>query len=127
MKIERQAGRKTQSSGEPRPASPRQWSLLIRCSPTSAVDEANTFLIANLELEFISTHTKHSPLRISNRKFSRFFHSDSTLNSRLPITHHSPLVTSAPALATALLIYGSAIKYLPNPQGFNNVQFSNRR
>jgi hypothetical protein len=131
MKIERQGDRKTQSSGKPRPASPRQWPLPARHSlaltPTNAAEKANTFLIANLELEFISTYRKHSSLRLSNRKFSRFFHPDSALNFRLAITHHSPLGTSTPALATASLIFGSAIKHRPNPQGFNNVQFSNRR
>src|SRR5580704_4387144 len=33
-------------------------------------------LIANLELEFKLTHTKLSPLRISNRKYSTIFYSD---------------------------------------------------
>lgn len=78
------------------------------------------FLIANLELESNSTHRKQSPLRISNRKFSRVFDSDSALNFRLPVTHHSSLVTAS-------LIYGSAIKTPANPQGFNDVRFSNRR
>ena len=78
------------------------------------------FLIANLELEFNSTHRKHSPLRISNRKFSHLFDSDSDLNFSPVVTHHS-------SLATELLIHGSAIKTPANPQGFNDVQFSNRR
>src|ERR1700751_5269361 len=84
-------------------------------------------LIANPELEFSSSHRKHSPLRISNRKFSRVFHPDLAPNFSLLDARHSSLVTHHQALSVALLIYGSAIRNRANSQGFNNVQFSNRR
>jgi hypothetical protein len=67
-------------------------------------------LIANLELEFSSSHRKHSPLRISNRKFSRVFHSDLAPNISLLDARHSSLVTHHQALSVALLMYGSAIR-----------------
>src|ERR1700756_4915315 len=105
MKTDRQIGSKRPHSGEPAVGSPRA------CKGR---------LIANLELEFTPTHRKHNSLRISNRKFLRVFRSDSALNFSQLATHH-------PFLATALLIHGSAIKTPANPQGFNDVQFSNRR
>ena len=84
------------------------------------------FLIANPELEFSSSDRKHSPLIIPNRKFSRVFHSDLAPNFSLLDARHSSL-THHQALSVALLIYGSAIRNRANSQGFNNVQFSNRR
>ena len=122
MKTDRQLGSKAQHSGKPTPDLPR-----AQRGPSQPRPPAPTaFLIANLELGSNSSHRKHSPLRIplgtvaTNRKFSRVFHPDAALNSRLLVTHH-------PSLVTASLIYGSAIKTPANPQGFNNVQFSNRR
>jgi len=70
------------------------------------------FLIANLELEFSSSHRKHSPLNFSNRKFSRVFHSDLAPNFSLLATRQSSLVTHHQALPLALLICGSAIRNL---------------
>ncbi len=129
--------------------------LPVRCC--SADDEELThtaaslkieILIANLELEFQPTHRKLSPLRISNRKYSRVSRSPRARKEtrRVPalsckpfwVASHSPLVTQHSPLtcpeedhrrrrATAFLIYGSAIKTAANPQGFNNVRFSNRR
>jgi len=95
-------------------------------------------LIANPELEFSSSHRKHRPLKIPNRKFSRVFHSDLAPNFSLLDARHSSLVTGRSpfssrsagadqALSVALLIYGSAIRNRANSQGFNNVQVSNRR
>ena len=116
MKTDRQLGRKVQHSGKPALGLPRGLRRAsVRRPPTPA-----DFLIANLELECTSSHGKRSPLRIPNRKFSRVFDSDSALNLSPLVTHHS-------SLATALLIHGSAIKSPANPQGFNNVRFSNRR
>ena len=43
------------------------------------------FLIANLELEFRLTHTKLSPLEISNREYFAVFHSDFGPNSTRPL------------------------------------------
>lgn len=101
------------------PASPTTQARLekIRRAPRPTLAAQ---LTANLELEFNSTPREHSPLEISNRKFSRVFRPDSALNSRRLVTHH-------PTLVTALLIYGPAIKNHTNPQGFNDVQFSNWR
>ena len=47
-------------------------------SPASSLQN----LIANLELEFRSTHRKLSPLKISNRKYLAFFHPNSQARSR---------------------------------------------
>ena len=148
MKTDRQIGSKGQRSGKstlgfsrsPRRASSQPHALLpatpatdrrvltrlrqVRsCGPFASDFPCPTSgerLIANLELESNPTHRKHSPLRISNRKFSRVCDSDSTVNFCQLVTHHS-------SLTTALLIYGSAIKTPANPQGFNDVRFSNRR
>jgi hypothetical protein len=116
MKTDRQLGSRTQHSSEPTLGLPRGIQGASVPRPTAVT----AFLIANLELEFNSTHRKHSPLKISNRKFLRVFDSDSALNFSPLVTHHS-------SLATELLIHGSAIKTAANPQGFNDVQFSNRR
>ena len=147
MKTDRQIGSKRPHSGKPAVGSPRaprrasspRYALLaptgasrrrslarfedIRGGPLAAdfaCPPSDEPLIANLELEFSSTHRKHSPLIIPNRKFSRAFHPDAAQNSRL-------LVTQYPSSVTPFLIHGSAIKSPANPQGFNNVQFSNRR
>src|SRR5579862_7269934 len=106
MKTDRQLGSRTQHSSKPALGLPRGLQGASVPRPTAVT----AFLIANLELEVNSTHRKHSPLKISNRKFLRVLRSDSALNFRLPITHHSSLVTSASSLATTLLIHGSAIK-----------------
>jgi hypothetical protein len=116
MKTDRQLGSRTQHSSKPALGLPRGLRRASVPRPPTPAD----FLIANLELEFSSTYRKHSRLRIPNRKFSRVFDSDSALNLSSLVTHHS-------SLATALLIYGSAIKTRDNSQGFNNVQFSNQR
>ena len=116
MKTDRQVASGRQHSSKPPLGLPRA----LRDASAPRPPALTAFLIANLELESNSTHRKHSPLEIPNRKFSRVFDSDSALNSRLPVTHH-------PSIVTASLIYGSAIKTPANPQGFNNVQFSNRR
>ena len=113
MKTDRQLGSRTQHSSKPAPALPR-----AQRGPSAPRPPGPTaILIANLELESNSTHRKHSPLTIPNRKFSRVFDSDSALNFSQLVTHHSSLVT-------APLIYGSAIKTPANPQGFNDVRFS---
>ena len=116
MKTDRQLGSGTQHSSKPTLGVPRGLRRASVPRPPTPAD----FLIANLELECTSSHRKRSPLRIPNRKFSRVFDSDSALNLSSLVTHHS-------SLATALLIHGSAIKSPANPQGFNNVRFSNRR
>jgi hypothetical protein len=113
MKTDRQLGSEARRSSEPAPERYEGASAPQASAPTA-------ILIANLELESNSTHRKHSPLTIPNRKFSRFFISNSALNFGLPVTHHS-------SLATEPLIYGSAIRTPANPQGFNDVQISNRR
>ena len=151
MKTNLKAGCKTQHSGKPglgllpslrRASAPRPPAHATRHLSLVRLEEirggsprATAFpwppcggrLIANPELEFGSSHRKHSPLRISNRKFSRVFHSDLTPNFSLLDARHSSLVTHHQALSVALLIYGSAIRNRANSQGFNNVQFSNRR
>jgi hypothetical protein len=116
MKTDHQLGSKAQHSSKRALGLPRA----LQGASVPRRPTPKDFLIANLELEFTSTHRKHNPLRISNSKFSRVFRSDSTLNFSPLVTHHS-------SLATALLIHGSAIKTPANPQGFNDVQFSNRR
>jgi hypothetical protein len=165
MKTDRQIGSKSLRLGkpawgptrEPRRASSPRYALLPPpathrrslarlqeiCRCVSLADHypsraSGGRLIANLELEFNSTHRKHSPLKISNRKFLRVLRSGF---SSLTITScgrsvsepsNSTLlpVRSSPGCqppATAFLIYGSAIKNPANPQGFNDVRFSNRR
>ena len=169
MKTDRQIGSKGRHSGKPtlgfsrspRRASSPRYALL---PPIPATDRslirlrqarsrgpfASDFscptsggrLIANLELKLSSTHRKHGPLKIPNRKFSRVFRSDfSNLGMNLTITSSSRSdsepsnstllpVRSSPSCqlpAIALLIHGSAIKTPANLQGFNDVQFSNRR
>src|ERR1700722_18621451 len=116
MKTDRQLGSRTQHSSKPTLGLPRAQRLASVPRPPAPTD----FLIANLELEFNSTHTKQSSLEIPNRKFPRVFDSNSALNLSPLVTHHS-------SPATELLIHGSAIKTPANPQGFNEVQFSNRR
>ncbi len=82
------------------------------------------FLIANLELEFRITHTKLSPLRISNRKFSPLLRLQfsspprSISANEWRVTHHSSL---------SVLIHGGAIKIQRNPCKDNNLKISNRR
>jgi hypothetical protein len=70
-------------------------------------------LIANLELEFQLTHTKLSPLRISNRKFLAILCFSPSNQSR--VTSHQ------------FLIHGSAIKTPRNPFKNSTLQISNRR
>ena len=61
------------------PASPEKCASNFSFeSPVSSLQN----LIANLELEFHSTHRKLSPLRISNRKYLAIFHSNSQARSR---------------------------------------------
>jgi hypothetical protein len=166
MTTDRQIGSKGQHSGKPtlgfsrsprRASSPRYVLLppipatdrrsLIRlrqarsCGPFASDFPCSTSgerLIANLELEFNSTHRKHSPLKISNRKFLGVFRLDfsslgrtsSERSGSAPSNSTLLPVRSSPGCqppTTAFLIYGSAIKGTANPQGFNNVQFSNRR
>jgi len=82
------------------------------------------FLIANLESEFRITHTKLSPLRISNRKFSPLLRLQfsspprSISANEWRVTHHSSL---------SVLIHGGAIKIQRNPCKDNNLKISNRR
>jgi hypothetical protein len=116
MKTDRQLGSEAQHSSKPALGLPRA----LRGASAPQASAPTAFLIANLELEFSSTHRKHNPLKIPNRKFSHLFDSDSALNFSPLVTHHS-------SLATASLIYGSAIRTPANPQGFNDVRFSNRR
>jgi hypothetical protein len=123
MKTDRQIGSTRQHLGKP-----------ARGLPRPCVGR----LIANLELEFSSTHRKRSPLKIPNRKFSRVSRTDfsnlgitSSEGSDSEPSNSTVLpVRSSPVCqppATAILIHGSAIKSLANSQGFNNVRFSNRR
>ena len=116
MKTDRQLGSKAPHSSKPAPCLPRA----LREASTPQAFSPAAFLIANLELEFNSTPRKHSLLETPNRKFSRVFDSDHALNFSPLVTHHSSLVTAS-------LIHGSAIKSPANPQGFNDVRFSNRR
>jgi len=127
MKTDRQLGSKAQHSSKHALGLTRGLRRASVPRPPTPTD----FLIS-------STHRKHSPLKISNRKFLRVFRSDF---SNLTITSPSRSVSepsnstllpvrSSPGCqpsATALLIHGSAIKTPANPQGFSNVQFSNRR
>ncbi len=90
-----------------------------RCAAARhAVSGGIQFLIANLELEFHSTHRKISPLKISNRKFSRFF--------RRSDQDRRPERTER-VEGRSFLIHGSAIKTCPNLHCFNHMQISNRR
>jgi hypothetical protein len=106
MKIERQTGCGTQHPGRP-PATGLPRSLRRASSPCPLARAAHhqppaaNFpwppsggrLIANLELEFSSSHRKHSQLQISNRKFLPLFHPNrvmSSVRSSLA-TSHSPL------------------------------------
>jgi hypothetical protein len=138
MKTDRQLASKAQHPSKPAQGSPRGLRRASVPRPPTPTD----FLIANLELECTSNHRKHGPLKIPNRKFSRLFCSDfSNLGMNLGITSSEASVSepsnstvlpvrSSPGcqpLAAAFLIYGSAIKTPANPQGFNDVQFSNRR
>jgi len=142
MKTSLQTGCKKQHSGKPALGVPRSLHASAPQPPEPATRHLSLarlegirrrgplppdFLIANLELEFSSTHRKHSPLSFSNRKFSRVFHSYLAPNFSLLDARHSSLVTHHQALSVALLIHGSAIRNRANSQGFNNVQFSNRR
>jgi hypothetical protein len=143
MKTNLKAGCKRQHSGKPglgllpslRHASAphpsalatRQLSLVRFQKVGSSGPLPTHFLIANPELEFSSSDRKHSPLKISNRKFPRLFHSYLAPNFSLLDARQSSLVTHHQALSVALLIYGSAIRNRANSQGFNNVQFSNRQ
>jgi hypothetical protein len=134
MKTDRQLGSKAQHSSKHALGLTRGLRRASVPRPPTPAD----FLIANLELEFSSTHRKRSPLRIPNRKFSRVFRSDfsnltitsSSRSGSAPSNSTLLPVRSSPGCqppTTAFLIYGSAIKSPANPQGFNNVQFSNRR
>jgi hypothetical protein len=134
MKTDRQPGSKAQHAGKPTLGLSRAQRGPSAPRPPVPIP----FLIANLELEFTSTHRKHNPLRISNRNFLRVFRSDfsnlrRTSSERsnsepsnstlLPV--RSPLGCLPPA--TAFLTHGSAIKTPANSQGFNDVRFFNRR
>jgi hypothetical protein len=127
MKIERQARRKTQSSGKARLprggnqpskgfASPRRWHLpahrSLALTPTDVVEEVTAFLIANPRLKFSLNYRKHSHLQISNRERMHVFQSLATL--------HSPL-------ATEFLIGNSAIRKSNNMPFYSKMQISNRR
>jgi hypothetical protein len=127
MKIERQAARKTQSSGKPRlpragqepskgPVSARQWPLHARPTlalrPPRVFEDATEILIANPRLKFSLNHRKHSHLQISNRERMHVFHS---------------LATSHQPLATAVLIGNSAIRNPNNTPLYSKMQISNRR
>jgi len=92
--------------------------------------ENTFFLIANARLDANLNHRKESPLKISNRKWMPFSRIDAPSTSSVPfaaqhafppwrplVTHHS-LALRRPAadvgpLATALLIYGTAIRNAP--------------
>ena len=73
------------------------------------------FLIANARLQADLNHRKESPLKISNRKWTPFSRitvrfTDSARISSFPWPPWRPLVTHYSPLATAFLIYGSAIR-----------------
>jgi hypothetical protein len=123
MKIERQAGRKMQSPGKPRPATTRQWSLPVGNSlvlpnlknegtPPETLEEATGILIANPRLKFSLNHRKHSHLQISNRERIHVFHS---------------LATSHQSLTTVFLIGSSAIRKPNNIHLYSKMRISNRR
>ncbi len=109
---------------------------------------ASEILIANQELEMGLTDRKLSPLRISNRKYSRVLrsprvypkirsvqvapHNPFTLTSHSPrVAHHSPLTCPEEdhgrRRLTAFLIYGSAIKSRRKSFENSNLQIFNRR
>jgi hypothetical protein len=126
MKTNLKTGRRRQHSGKPhlgvprslrRASAPHPSALatghlsLVRFQKMGSSGPLPTkFLIANPELEFSSSHRKHSPLRISNRKFSRVFHPDLAPNFLL--ARRSSLFTPHQGLSVALLIYGTAIRNL---------------
>jgi len=128
MKTNLKTGCKRQHSGKPglgllpslrHASAPRPPALVTPQSSLARLEQTirggpvgTDFLIANLELEFSSSLRKHSPLRISNRKFMRVFHSGLAPNFSLLGARHSSLVTHHRAFSVALLIYGSAIRNL---------------
>jgi hypothetical protein len=114
----------------------------------TAASLAAEILIANLELKLGLTHRKLSPLRISNRKYSRVSRSPRVCpeirrtqgapHKPFVLTTHSPLVTRHSPLTcpeedhrrrrvTAFLIYGTAIKTPRNPLKTRILTFFNRR
>ena len=125
----------------------------VRWMPAAATLHTAKILIANLELELVLTYGKLSPIRISNRKYSRVLRSPwrtgfPTVSQPLtytesrsaqidprkpfPATSHSPLITHHSQLSTChvsqrVLIYGCAIKTRFNSFESNNMQISNRR
>ena len=97
MKINRQTGCRTQHSGRAatglprwlrRPSAPHPSARAAHHQPPST-----DLLIANLRLEFSSSHMKHSHLQIANRKFLPLFHPDRMMASvcSLLATSHSSL------------------------------------
>jgi hypothetical protein len=81
-------------------------------------------LIANLELEFHLTHTKLSPLRISNRKFSPILRLQFSSRPRSKSANES---SASYQRSLCILIRGSAIKTRRNLCIDNNLEISNRR
>ena len=126
MKTNLKTGCKRQYSGKPalgllpsprRASAPRPPTPATPQSSLAGLEQAirggpgaTDFLIANPELEFRSSDRKHSPLKISNRKFSRVFHPDLAPNFLL--ARRSSLFTHHQGLSVALLIYGTAIRNL---------------
>jgi len=81
-------------------------------------------LIANLELEFHLTHTKLSPLRISNRKFSPILRLQFSSRPRSKSANES---SASYQRSLCILIRGCAIKTRRNLCIDNNLEISNRR
>src|SRR5580693_1952478 len=83
-------------------------------------------LIANLELKLTLSHRKTSPLKISNRKYSRVLRSPwRTAILRRSDQDRRPERTQR-VEGCSVLINGSAIKTFANRHRFNHMQISNR-
>jgi hypothetical protein len=92
--------------------------------PHTAASLKPQILIANLELEFHLTHTKLSPLRIPNRKYSPLLRLQFSSPSR-PMSANESSDTRHSSVC--VLIHRSAIKSQRKPFENNNLEISNRR
>jgi hypothetical protein len=99
---------------EPQRAQPHprnRFAVLIQfLRATDRGSRATEILIANLELEFRSTHRKISPLRISNRKYFAIFYLAS--QSRRPT---SPNFQNGNSLVSAPLVCPKLRRAQPHP------------
>jgi hypothetical protein len=91
------------------PASPEKCASNFSFeSPASSLQN----LIANLELEFRSTHRKLSPLRISNRKYLAIFHPNSQARSRAT----SPNFQNGNSFCSTPIVYPELRRAAPHPR-----------